>query len=205
MTRPLAMSLSASAACALGAARPCKTCRFCRWKEKNGTIVAIPVTSFPVPLIETKRLGAIKGKIDPSAGGGTRGTSAPTARSLGGGRTSCVTKRQKVGTTQSLSIGMARLQRFLRLLDWLDRAPWANIVFPVNERMIRRLTASHLHLITGKEHLGEERSEYYHLIDPQLCLDGAQNVVWITNRCDCFSTCVRARGCGLHEICLSCV
>ena len=176
------MLRSESAACALGAVHPCKICGFCRWKEKNGTILAVPVTSFPVPLIETKRLSAIRGKIDPTAGGGTRGNSAPAARTLGAGRVRSVAKRQKVGTTVPMSIGMARLQRFLRLLDWLDKAPWANIVFSVNEKMIRRLTASHLHLITGKDHLGEERSEYYHLIDPQMCLDGAQNVVWITNR-----------------------
>jgi len=177
--------MASSCRCAIGSCRPCRVCAYCRWKESDGTIVSIPGTAFPVPLIETKRLSAIIGKLDPRTGGGTRGRAAPVARPLGSGRAVGVVKRRKVATVNmkaTLSVGMARLQRFLRLLDHMDTAPWANVVFPVNDRMIRRLTASHLHLITGKEHLGEERSEYYHLIDPQLCLDGSQNVVWITNR-----------------------
>ncbi len=168
--------------CAANQGRPCRVCEFCKWKETDGTIVSVKESAFAVPLIETKRLGAIRGKLDANSGGGTQGIGAPVARVLGSGRIANAAKRCKVDKTQTLSVGMRRLQRFLRLLDHLDRAPWANIVFGVNDRMIRRLTASHLHLITGKAHLGAERSEYYHLIDPQLCLDGSQNVVWITNR-----------------------
>ena len=78
---------------------------------------------------------------------------------------------------------MQRLKTFLALLHHLDTAPWASTVFDVNERMIRRMTASHLHLIVGREHLRQEgRSDMYNLIDHQLKLDREQNLVWITNR-----------------------
>jgi hypothetical protein len=70
-----------------------------------------------------------------------------------------------------------RLANFLKLIDHLGTAPWANLHFEVNHKILMRLTASHLNLISPGCPQG-----LTNLIDPRLVLDGAANLVWITNR-----------------------
>ena len=84
---------------------------------------------------------------------------------------------------QRTNIARDRLCGFLKLLAKLDSAPWASTVFDVNDRMIRVLTATHLHLITGKDHFKKaDRPALLAMIDSGRNLDGLGNVVWITNR-----------------------
>ena len=70
-----------------------------------------------------------------------------------------------------------RVTRFLRLLDHLGTAPWASMHFNINYKIILRLAASHLPLIAP----GASQN-LCHLIDYQSKLEGAQNLVWVTNR-----------------------
>ena len=79
--------------------------------------------------------------------------------------------------TSTAAVAQQRLTRFLRLLDHLGTAPWANKHFDVNHRILMRLTASHLSIIAP----GAPQS-MCHMIDPRSTLEGAQNLVWVTNR-----------------------
>ena len=174
------LNMNDSFSCAIGARPPCRMCQFCFWKSRGGNILDVPTNhAFPVPLTETKRLCAIHPmSVKVAAKGQTR----PVARQVGSMMALSTATLASTDASQ-LSLGMQRLQRFLRLLNHMDTAPWASVVFSVNDRMIRRLTASHLHLIVGqKEFNANDRSEMYHLIDSSLRLDGCQNLVWITNR-----------------------
>lgn len=84
---------------------------------------------------------------------------------------------------QRVDVARQRLCDFLKLMTVLDAAPWAPVVFDVNDRMIRVLCATHLHLIVGKtEFKTIDRPAFLRLIDPGRSLDGLSNVVWITNR-----------------------
>lgn len=74
--------------------------------------------------------------------------------------------------------GVARLARFLSLLAEFDTAPWANIVFDLNQTMIRRLTQTHLPVIVG-EYYTEEKAALEALVNSP---DRSNNLVWITNR-----------------------
>ena len=74
--------------------------------------------------------------------------------------------------------GLARVVRFLQLLGEYDAAPWASIVFDVNQEMIRRLTHSHLPIIAG-EHYNAEKAALEALVNAP---DRSTNVIWITNR-----------------------
>ena len=70
-----------------------------------------------------------------------------------------------------------RVIKFLRLIDHLGTAPWANMHFHVNHKILLRLAASHLSLIAP----GASQN-LCHLIDYESQLEGAQNLVWVTNR-----------------------
>lgn len=72
----------------------------------------------------------------------------------------------------------ARLAKFLRLLNHMQAAPWANKEFETNRQILMRLTAAHLPLIAP----GGDIEELCQMIDPQLNLVGAGNLVWVTNR-----------------------
>jgi len=74
--------------------------------------------------------------------------------------------------------GLTQLSKFIRLLDHLGTAPWASIYFDVNAAILRRLTAAHLKLIAPSVPIADAM----HMIDPRNVLDGAGNLVWITNR-----------------------
>ena len=65
----------------------------------------------------------------------------------------------------------------------MGTAPWANVNFAINNIILNRLTASHLHLITGKdEFLNAPKAKLYNAISPKINLQDAQNLIWITNR-----------------------
>lgn len=172
-----------SLACALCGA-PCGACDFCAWKDSGGLLPLIKETDFPVPLVECKRLSTVYGGMSRGAVAAARGPRVrPVGSRTGSANAGAAKRRRTAATAGPCSEGMRRLQRFLRLLHHLDSAPWASVVFDVNQRMIQRLTASHLHLIIGAEHCASsERSAMYHLIAPDMKLDGSQNLVWITNR-----------------------
>ena len=73
---------------------------------------------------------------------------------------------------------LAQVSKFIRLLDHLGTAPWASVYFDVNAAILRRLTAAHLQLLVP----GVSIAAALHVIDPWHVLDGAGNLVWITNR-----------------------
>lgn len=75
------------------------------------------------------------------------------------------------------AVARARVVKFLRLIDHLGTAPWANMHFDVNHKILLRLTASHLSLIAPAS-----SQNLCHLIDYESTLEGAQNLVWVTNR-----------------------
>jgi len=83
---------------------------------------------------------------------------------------------------QRFTDGVQRLVEFLRLARLFDSAPWANKWFNVNHDIFVRLTASHLHLIVGKQSATEERAQLLKLLSAYTRLDGCSNLVWITNR-----------------------
>lgn len=161
----------------------CGACTYCVWAENGADIRTIePNAAFTHTLFETKRMCAIMPAKATSIPNSIGAESAPCVRSVGAMR-----KKAKMSNPVRRAIdtdvGMYRLKRFMRLLLHLNTAPWANIVFHINERMIRRLVASHLHLIVGNDHFNSSnRSAMYHLIDANMKLDGMQNLVWVTNR-----------------------
>jgi len=154
----------------------CNRCAYCTYMATPDAANALPANpNCPVELFETLRLCASTEVVTAEK----RAHAAPVARSI----TSFAPARRTAPTAAVSTEGDRRLKRFLRLLAHLDTAPWASTVFNVNDRMIRRLTASHLHLIIGKENFAScNRSELYHLIAPTLKLDGVNNIVWVTNR-----------------------
>lgn len=87
--------------------------------------------------------------------------------------------RKRIKISNAAKPGMRRLVRFIELLAYLDTAPWANKIFEVNQRMIRRMTHSHLPLIVGSKDYETEKNELESIINAP---DPAQNVLWVTNR-----------------------
>jgi hypothetical protein len=75
-----------------------------------------------------------------------------------------------------LRMHTARVSKFVRLINHLGTAPWANMHFDVNYDMTMRLAASHLNLISP----GAPTS-LCRIISPER-LEGCQNLVWVTNR-----------------------
>ena len=75
------------------------------------------------------------------------------------------------------------VRAFIALVAKMDAAPWANLVFDVNDRMLRCLTATHMHLIVGRSLFKTcDRQSLLRLIEPSTSLDGYANVIWVTNR-----------------------
>lgn len=80
----------------------------------------------------------------------------------------------------SASPGKVRLARFLAVLELLGTAPWASKRFEVNERILRRMVASHMTLIVGSSKMSPD---LYALLEQYEDWSGSQNLVWVTNRC----------------------
>ena len=137
---------------------PCGQCPLCN----NRQLSATPAFPTPAAAREAARTTAVAKRmmVCRPVGYGARGV-----------------KRQRV------DVARQRLCNFLKLMAVLDAAPWAPVVFDVNDRMIRVLCATHLHLIVGKSEFKKiDRPAFLRLIDPGRSLDGLSNVVWITNR-----------------------
>jgi hypothetical protein len=167
--------------CSLGK-RHCQRCAFCTYANSAGSVERLHTNAeCSIELFETLRLCAVTAVVSKSTALATSRSTRPVARSIG--HMVVVPRAFTSSQSQSCSVAEARLRRFLRLVEHLDKAPWASIVFNINDLMIRRMTASHLHLIVGKEHFSaNNRSKLYHLIAPSLKLDGVKNIAWVTNR-----------------------
>ena len=76
-------------------------------------------------------------------------------------------------TSHDVSLAEQRLYKFLRLLKWMGTAPWSNVDFGINTLILNRLTASHLHLITGKLEFDKApRAALFKAISPKMDLQG---------------------------------
>ena len=82
----------------------------------------------------------------------------------------------------SVNPGVMRLIKFTKMIDFFGMAPWANMLFSINESMIKRLIASHLSLIVGVNYWKNEKAALYTIIDAVEAMSNIQNVVWVTNR-----------------------
>lgn len=76
----------------------------------------------------------------------------------------------------------AKLFRFLAVLDLFGSVKWSNVKFPPNELMLRRMTATHLALIVGKEEYKAHKTDLLSIISRKHNLGILQHIVWITNR-----------------------
>ena len=102
----------------------------------------------------------------------------------------CGTFVRKSTTTTAVQIDKSdrrvqakiNLAEFLRVIKHLDSAPWANHFFSTNDKMIKRLIASHLPLIVGPKEAENYREYLVSFIDTGTVLTDARNTIWITNR-----------------------
>jgi hypothetical protein len=86
-----------------------------------------------------------------------------------------------------IPLGVRRLFRFLALLDVMGTFHWADVRFELNEQMLRRLVATHLILIVGKEEYAQHKTMLLNMIDRTLDLSKLVHVTWITNRMNCMA------------------
>jgi hypothetical protein len=87
-------------------------------------------------------------------------------------------KRIKLAATvHAFDKHVAAISKFLRLIHHLGTAPWASMQFDVNYNITMRLMAAHLQLISPGAPVS-----LLHIINPRVSLEGAQNLVWVTNR-----------------------
>ena len=152
----------------------CGVCEYCCWKDNGCPLSGIPNAYITCP--EAARLtnvyGPAKSAVDSTA-----------IRFRETGTFKRATSSLILSKTPDLSLGEIRLHKFLRLLRHMGNAPWANVNFAINNMILNRLTASHLHLITGKdEFLSAPKAKLYTAISPKINLQDAQNLIWITNR-----------------------
>jgi len=91
-----------------------------------------------------------------------------------------VVLQNNIDTTMPL--GIMRLFKFLAVLDFLGTAHWANVKFGENELMLRRLVATHLILIVGREEYEANKLELLSIIDAKMDLSKLVHIVWVTNR-----------------------
>jgi len=154
----------------------CGVCGYCTWKQSGAPLHGIADAFVECP--EAARLTQVFGPDAYTA----KVSKSVILRPAGAFRRSRP-KGLPTTTMGNVSVAEERLYRFLRLLRWMGTAPWANVDFSVNSVILNRLTASHLHLITGKSEFVEApRAALFKTISPKLNLQDAQNLVWITNR-----------------------
>ena len=153
----------------------CGSCDYCYWKDSGCPLENISDAFIVCP--EAARLTSVYG---PSFG---------IKRDLGVRLRQCgILKRPTssfslTSSTLAVSPGEQRLYKFLRLLRYMGTAPWANVNFAINDMILNRLTASHLHLITGKDEFKNcSKAKLYNAISPKINLQDAQNLIWVTNR-----------------------
>lgn len=91
-----------------------------------------------------------------------------------------LTSKAKVAKVTAATTPEQKVLRFVRLVQHLSTAPWASVYFEPNAKILNRMMASHLSLVTG---LSKNPRSLYKLIDPSdSSLADSQNLVWITNR-----------------------
>ncbi len=151
--------------CALGV-RKCRGLA-CTYHEFVSSVERVGYDIHSIPLTEVRR----QLSVYPPNRGGSVAVGSTLLRRVGR------LQQSNFGGGDSKSVAESRLSRFLRLLDHLGTAPWANMHFDINHKILMRLTSAHLHLIAP----GAGQS-LCHIIDPREVLDGAQNLVWVTNR-----------------------
>lgn len=160
-------SLPRDIRCVLGEAACNGSCPYHLWlkghaADEDGTL----------PLLEARRLLAIYPPqvttVCKAAVGGIRRA----------GHLQLVAAKTNATAAPAALSPAGRVVRFMRLLAHLETAPWANLSFDVNRGILRRLAASHVHLIAP----GGDATELLHIIDPKSSLAGANNLVWVTNR-----------------------
>lgn len=145
-------------------------CRVCGACEETDTC-ATPTFATP---------GALRVAVCDIGSKNTEANRVVVCRPVGFG---AALKRRKISKLDMSDEATKRLARFIKTIAFLDTAPWANIVFDVNDRMLRALIATHLHLIVGKDLFKNcNRAKLLRLVDPTRSLDGFSNVVWVTNR-----------------------
>ena len=156
----------------------CSECRFCQWID-NGSDLSVCKDAF-IYTPEACRIIRVFGKSK------KREIQSKNVLLFQSGQ---MQKRRKIcseavpSNSLGLSISEKRLYKFLRLLDYMGTAPWANINFCTNTMILHRLTSSHLHLIIGKaEFKTAPKTKLYADICSDLDLQSSQNLVWITNR-----------------------
>ena len=154
----------------------CGACSYCTWKGSGAPLLDIPDAFIQCP--EAARLTQVYGPDAHSTGV----LKSPVLRPAGAFKRIKTTHLVKTPTGNT-SVAEERLFRFLRLLRWMGTAPWANVDFNINSIILNRLTASHLHLIVGKQEFNDApRAVLFKAISPKLNLQDSQNLVWITNR-----------------------
>lgn len=87
-----------------------------------------------------------------------------------------------VHSVSSLSVAVTRLHQFIAIVKILDDAPWANIRFIENQKMMKRFIATHLFAIVGVAESKAHKSELYAIIDAYEDFSNLKHICWITNR-----------------------
>ena len=141
----------------------CGACHLCKWLRKPVVKAALVPTAERTLLVDTYASDTI----------------SDTPAFLSGADGLFLSKRRAISNMDAEP--KTRLSRFIRLMGLLNKAPWANKSFSVNNAMLRRLIASHLPLIVGPA-WQKHKSSLIDLIGSSDDLSTAQNIIWITNR-----------------------
>lgn len=155
----------------------CNTCGYCKWVENGSDLDECKDALIYTP--EASRIIRVFGKAP------KRQSAKETSLLFQSGQ---MRKRARICPKATplesrLTLGERRLHKFLRLLDYMGTAPWANVSFSINTMILHRLTASHLHLIVGKiEFKTAPKTKLYSTICSDMDLQSCQNLVWVTNR-----------------------
>lgn len=91
-------------------------------------------------------------------------------------------KIKELKESVDIPLGCRRLFKFLAVLELFDGFHWANIRFKENEKMMKRLIASHLKLIVGEAEYKLHSTLLFNMIDATMDLASLKHVVWVTHR-----------------------
>ena len=161
--------------CALSPGTPCKTanCSYHTFVRNVAAGERDALDTMPAPHV--RRLLT----VDPP----TAAVAAGVLRRAGSARPKYIRPNTGPQTGMTLTdveastrMHMARVARFIRLVNHLSTAPWACMHFDVNYDITMRLAAAHLNLISPGA-----PTALCSIISPDR-LEGCQNLVWVTNR-----------------------
>lgn len=167
-------------ACCLGLVAQCEAgCDYHRWLSKKGWL-STHTSGSPYSFAECQRLLLIGRGAEPTK---VATNTRRLARSGEFKHTTAATTVLLISpTVDRRAQSKIRLAGFLRVIEHLDKAPWANEFFTTNDSMIKRLAASHLPLIVGRKDAELYREYLVTFIDTSVVLTDARNTIWITNR-----------------------